>query len=118
MIIKISKILITSALRLLACVRGWRTHCVRRRITLINYKGDNIPKYVCPTVIIDIARKITKFAYIKYVHPHADKVHPYADKAYPHADIRLSACGYRMRIQIITKLNPFNMYGILQVFMT
>ena len=30
-------------------------------VTLINYKGDNIPKYVCRTVIIDIARKITKF---------------------------------------------------------
>ena len=57
-------------------------------------------------------------AYIKYVHPHADKVHPHADKAYPHADIRLSACGYRMRKQIITKLNPFNMCGILHVFMT
>ena len=28
---------------------------------LINYKGNNISKYVCPTVIIDIARKITKF---------------------------------------------------------
>ena len=30
-------------------------------VTLINYMGDNIPKYVCPTVIFDIARKITKF---------------------------------------------------------
>ena len=30
-------------------------------VTLINYKGDNISKYVCPTVIIYIARKITKF---------------------------------------------------------
>ena len=30
-------------------------------ITLINYNGDNISKYVCPTAIIDIARKITKF---------------------------------------------------------
>ena len=29
---------------------------------LINYMGDNISKYVCPTVIIDIARKITKFS--------------------------------------------------------
>ena len=29
--------------------------------TLINYEEDNIPKYVCPTVIFDIARKITKF---------------------------------------------------------
>ena len=28
---------------------------------LINLKGDNISKYVCPTIIIDIARKITKF---------------------------------------------------------
>ena len=56
-------------------------------------------------------KELDKIAYIKYVHPHADK-------AFPHADIRLSACGYRMRIQIITKLNPFNMCGILQVFMT
>ena len=30
-------------------------------VTLVNYKEDNISKYVCPTVIIDIARKITKF---------------------------------------------------------
>ena len=30
-------------------------------ITLINYKGDNISKYVCPTLRIDIARKITRF---------------------------------------------------------
>ena len=30
-------------------------------VTLINYKGNNISKYVCPTVIIDIARKIIKF---------------------------------------------------------
>ena len=28
---------------------------------LINYKGNDIPKYVHPTVIIDITRKITKF---------------------------------------------------------
>ena len=31
-------------------------------ITWIDYKGDNISKYVSPTVIIEIARKITKFA--------------------------------------------------------
>ena len=31
------------------------------RLTLINYKVDNISKYVCLTVIIDITRKITKF---------------------------------------------------------
>ena len=30
-------------------------------VTLINFKGDNIPKYACPTVKIDIAREITKF---------------------------------------------------------
>ena len=34
-------------------------------VTLINYKGDNIPKCACPTVIIDIARKITKFVNFK-----------------------------------------------------
>ena len=31
------------------------------RVTLANYKGDNISKYVCPTVIIYIIRKIIKF---------------------------------------------------------
>ena len=30
-------------------------------ITWINYKGDNISQHFCPTVLIDIARKITKF---------------------------------------------------------
>ena len=30
-------------------------------VTLSNYKGNNISKYVCPTVIIDNARKIPKF---------------------------------------------------------
>ena len=34
-------------------------------IVLINYKGDNISKYVCPTVIIDIARKITNLSIFK-----------------------------------------------------
>ena len=33
----------------------------RLRSSLINYMGDNISKYICPTVVIDIARKITKF---------------------------------------------------------
>ena len=45
----------TGALRLLA-LRGWQT-----LLTLINSKVDNIYKYVCLTVIIDITRKITKF---------------------------------------------------------
>ena len=30
-------------------------------VILINYNGGNISKYVGPTAIIDIARKITKF---------------------------------------------------------
>ena len=34
-------------------------------LTLINYKGDNISKYVCLTVKIDITRKIIKFINIK-----------------------------------------------------
>ena len=34
-------------------------------VTLINYKGDNISKYVCPTIIFDIARKITKLVNFK-----------------------------------------------------
>ena len=29
-------------------------------VTLVNYNGNNISKYVCPTVMIDITRKITK----------------------------------------------------------
>ena len=33
----------------------------RLEVTLVNYKGDIISKYVCPTVIIDITRKNTKF---------------------------------------------------------
>ena len=31
------------------------------RLTLINYKVENIPKYVCLTVVIKITRNITKF---------------------------------------------------------
>ena len=34
-------------------------------VTLVNYMGDNISKYVCPTVLIDITRKITKFVNLK-----------------------------------------------------
>ena len=34
-------------------------------VTLVNYKGDSISKYVCPNVIIDITRKITKFVNLK-----------------------------------------------------
>ena len=34
-------------------------------VTLLNYEGENISKYVCPTVIIDIARKITKLISFK-----------------------------------------------------
>ena len=34
-------------------------------LSLINYLGDDISKYVCPTVIIDIARKITKLSIFK-----------------------------------------------------
>ena len=34
-------------------------------VTLVNYKGDNISKYVCSTVLIDITRKITKFVNFK-----------------------------------------------------
>ena len=34
-------------------------------VTLVNYKGDIIPIYVCPNVIIEITRKITKFVNFK-----------------------------------------------------
>ena len=55
-----------------ACLRcGAGGHKVSARrslrapgVTLINYKGDNISKYVWPTVIIDITRKITKFVMV------------------------------------------------------
>ena len=35
-------------------------------VTLVNYKGYSISKYVCPTIIIDITRKITKFVNLKF----------------------------------------------------
>ena len=61
----------TSALRAcLRCAAGG--HFVSARgslrspgVTLVNYKGDNISKYVCSTVLIDITRKITKFVNFK-----------------------------------------------------
>ena len=67
----ISKIKNTSALRAcLRCTAGG--HFVSAGdslrspgITLVNYKGDNISKYVCPTVLIDITRKITEFVNLK-----------------------------------------------------
>ena len=37
----------------------------RLEVTLVNYKGDSISKYVCPTFIIDTTRKITKFVNFK-----------------------------------------------------
>ena len=45
----------TSPLRLLP-LRGWRKIISARGawVTLVNYKADNISKYVCLTVIIDI----------------------------------------------------------------
>ena len=36
-------------------------------VTLVNYKGDNISKYVYPSVKIDITRKITKFVNFKKI---------------------------------------------------
>ena len=66
-----SSLLLTSALRAcLRCAAGG--HFVSAGgslrspgVTLVNYKGDNISKYVCPTVLIDITRKITKFVNLK-----------------------------------------------------
>ena len=52
-------------------LRGWRTLCSpeapfgRLWSPLINYNGNKISKYVCSTIIIDIARKITKFVNFK-----------------------------------------------------
>ena len=43
-------------------------------VTWINCKGDNIPKYVCPTVIFDIARKITKFVNFKILKRNDDVI--------------------------------------------
>ena len=34
-------------------------------VPLVNYKGDNIYKYVCPTVIIDIAEKSPNLSILK-----------------------------------------------------
>ena len=39
-------------------------------VTLINYKGDSISKYICSTVIIYIARKITKSHTHTHTHTH------------------------------------------------
>ena len=50
---------ITSALRLLE-LSGWRTLCARQRaprLTLVDFKVDNISKYVCLIVIIYINQK-------------------------------------------------------------
>ena len=35
-------------------------------VTLVNYKGDNISKYVCPTDLINMALKITKNTSINF----------------------------------------------------
>ena len=43
-------------------------------VTLVDYKGDNISKYFCPTVIIDIARKITKLPIFKILMRHNDVI--------------------------------------------
>ena len=51
----------TISLRLLALC-GWWTYEPRPGLILINYKVENISKYVCLTVIIDIIKKITKFS--------------------------------------------------------
>ena len=48
------------AARLADTLRLPEAACGRLESLLINYMGDSISKYVCPTVIIDIARKITK----------------------------------------------------------
>ena len=56
----------------LACaVRLADTLCPPRRrpwppgVILINFKGNNISKYVCPTDIIDIAQKSPNLSIIK-----------------------------------------------------
>ena len=67
-IIKIIIIIINNKLLLLlllqarfACLSCAAGGLLAPRLTLINYKVDNISKYVCLTIIIDITRKITKF---------------------------------------------------------
>ena len=37
----------------------------RLEVTLVNYNGDNISEYVCPTVLINFTRKVTKFVNFK-----------------------------------------------------
>ena len=69
--LSISRLIFTSALcACLRCAAGG--HFVSAGgslrspgVTLVNYKGDNISEYVCPTVLIDITRKITKFVNLK-----------------------------------------------------
>ena len=41
-------------------------------VALINYKGDNIPKYACPTVIIDIESSYFMIvaSYVRYINIH------------------------------------------------
>ena len=71
LLLKLDDCIYTSALRAcLRCAAGG--HFVSAGgslrspgVTLVNYKGDNISKYVCSTVLIDITRKITKFVNFK-----------------------------------------------------
>ena len=49
---------------------------MRLRSLLINYMGDNISKYVCPTIIIEIARKIVSNSNEKNTNLKLNYVHP------------------------------------------
>ena len=36
-------------------------------VTLVNYKGESISKYVCPTVLIDITQKSPNLSILKFL---------------------------------------------------
>ena len=62
----IMEFIVTRALRLLALAAGGHFMSAGGAlwapgVTWMDCRGDNTSKYVCPTVIIDITRKITKF---------------------------------------------------------
>ena len=61
-------------------MRGWWTQSVRRRhaltpgITMINYKVDNISKYVCLTVKINIVEKSANLSIFKILMSNDDVI--------------------------------------------
>ena len=70
LLLKLDYVCVFVYIRLLGCAAGGHFVSAGGALwapgsTMINYKGNNIFKYVCPTVLIDIARKISKFINFK-----------------------------------------------------